>query len=136
MRRIASLALLVALCQAAPVMAQQRLPTEPPPNPGNIVPDQRLEVVEQRLFTAGEQLREAAEDAGDAQRTERALSYGHDTVGVVRDVFDDLPPDRRTPYEDAFLKAEQALQAGDPAAAAAAMQALQETIRSLVQQEG
>jgi hypothetical protein len=126
------LAVLAALHLPGTVGAQQSLPTDPPPNPHQVVPDHRLEVADQKLLTAGEQLRRASE-AGDADRAERALGYGRQTIREVRDVFDDLPQARRTPYEEAFLQAEQALQINDPAAGADAMQELQQKLRELVQ---
>jgi hypothetical protein len=124
------LVFVVALALSSIAGAQQSLPTQPPPNPGKIVPDQRLENVEQRLLTAGEELRLAAEIGEDA-RTQRTLGYGRDTLESVRDVFDDLPAARRQPYLDAVAKTEQVLETGDPGKAAEAMKTLQQTIRDL-----
>lgn len=127
---VVTLALVLALASASMASAQQSLPTQPPPNPGNVVPDQRLENVEQRLLTAGEELRLAAE-VGEEARTRRALDYGRDSLQSVHDVFEGLPADRRQPYLDAVAKAEQVLETGDPGKAAEAMKTLQETIRDL-----
>ena len=124
------LAFVVALASADLASAQQSLPTQPPPNPGNVVPDQRLENVDQRLLTAGEELRLAAE-VGEEARTRRALDYGRDSLQSVHDVFDGLPANQRQPYLYAVAKAEQVLGTGDPAKAAEAMKTLQETIRDL-----
>jgi hypothetical protein len=124
--------MLAALCLPGAAAAQQSLPTEPPPNPHEVIFDQRLENADQRLLTAGEELRRAA-DAADQDRTRKALSYSRETLGAVRAVFDDLPPARRTPYDEAFAQAEQALQTGDPNVGAEAFKALQEKIRELVQ---
>jgi hypothetical protein len=131
-RIVATLSLVLTLALVGAAAAQQSLPTEPPPNPDEVVPDQRLENVDQRLLTAGEQLRRAAE-ARDDDRTRRALEYGRDTLGTVRGVFDDLPAPQRQPYAEALSKAEQVLATGDPGASADAMQTLQQTIRALAQ---
>jgi hypothetical protein len=122
--------LILALALSGVASAQQSLPTQPPPNPAEVVPDQRLENVDQRLLTAGEQLRRAAEAVEDA-RTQRALDYGRDSLQSVRDVFDDLPADRGQPYLDAVAEAQQVLETGDPGKAAEAMKTLQQTIRDL-----
>ena len=129
---LATLALELASILPGIAAGQQSLPTTPPPNPQQIVPDQRLENVDQRLLTAAEQLKRAADD-GDQSRIEEAVGFGRQTIQEVRDVFDDLPQDKRLAYEEAFLKAEQALQGGDPRAGAAAMQTLQQQVRELVQ---
>ena len=132
MRHIVSFALLATICLPVMAVAQQSLPTDPPPNPHQVVPDQQLENVDQRLLVAGEQLREAAE-AGNANRTEEALGVGQRTVAEVRNVFDGLPQEQRAAYEEALNKAQQVLNQGDPRAGAEAMKTLQETIRTLVQ---
>jgi hypothetical protein len=129
---LATLALVLASILPGIAAGQQSLPTSPPPNPQQIVPDQRLENVDQRLFTAAEQLKEAAE-SGEQGRIDKAVGFGRQTIQEVRDVFNNLPEDKRLPYEEAFLKAEQALQGGDPHAGAAAMQTLQQQVRELVQ---
>jgi hypothetical protein len=129
-RLVVTVPVLLALALPGAAIAQQSLPTEPPANPNEIVPDQRLEVVDQRLLTAGEQLRRAA-DARDDDRTQRALGYGRDTLGAVRGVFDDLPAAQRQPFIDAVSEAERVLSTGDPGASADAMQTLQQAIREL-----
>jgi hypothetical protein len=121
-----------ALLLPAAALGQQSLPTEPPPNPHEVVPDQRLENVQQRLFVAAEELKKAA-DSGNQSHAEQAFSFGQATIRDVRGVFDDLPEERRLQYEEALLKAEQALATGDPRAGADAMQALEERVRELVQ---
>jgi hypothetical protein len=125
-----AMVLILALASSGVASAQQSLPTQPPANPGEVVPDQRLENVDQRLLTSGEELRRAAE-AEDQDRTQTAIDQGRDTLESVRDVFDDLPAERRQPYLDAVAKAQQVIETGDPGRAAEAMQTLQETVRDL-----
>ena len=121
-----------ALFLPAVASGQQSLPTEPPPNPHEVVPDQRLENVQQRLLVAAEQLKGAA-DSSNQSHAQQAFHYAHATIDDVRDVFDDLPQERRIQYEQALLEAEQALATGDPRLGAQAMQTLEERIRELVQ---
>ena len=102
-----------ALFLPAVASGQQSLPTEPPPNPHEVVPDQRLENVQQRLLVAAEQLKGAA-DSSNQSHAQQAFHYAHATIDDVRDVFDDLPQERRIQYEQALLEAEQALATGDP----------------------
>ena len=129
-RRLIGIAMAWTLFVPGMTMGQQSLPTSPPPDPHDVAPDQRLENVEQRLFVAAEQLKVAA-DAQDPQRADEALRYGQLTIRDVRGVFDELPEPRRIQYEEALLKAEQVLAKGDPRAAAEAMKALQQEIRTL-----
>ena len=120
-----------ALLLPAIAVGQQSLPSEPPPNPHEVVPDQRLANVQQRLFAAAEQLKLAA-DSGNQSHVEQAFRMGNATIHDVRGVFDDLPEQRRQQYEEALLEAEQALATGNPRAGADAMQALEQRIRELV----
>jgi len=113
-------------------IAQQSIPTQPPPNPHEVVPDQRLENVQQRLFVAAEQLKKAG-DSGNQSHAEQAFHYAHATISDVRSVFADLPQERRIQYEQALLEAEQALAKGDPRLGAEAMQTLEKNVRELVQ---
>ena len=89
---------LVALILPGTIAGQQSLPTDPPPNPQEVISDQRLENVDQRLLMAAEQLKQAA-DIGDQSRTDQAIGFGEQTIQDVRDAFDDVPEDRRMPYE-------------------------------------
>jgi hypothetical protein len=132
-RSLVKLLLLAALAVPGAAAAQQSLPTEPPPNPHEVVSDQRLENVDQRLLTAGEQMRLAAEAKEDG-RIQKSLQFGRDTLGAVRSVFEDLPPDRQRPYEQACDQAAQALETGDPGRGAEAFKVLQERIRELARQ--
>lgn len=133
--KLAPITIVVALALPGTIAGQQSLPTEPPPNPQEVVPDQRLENVDQRLLLAAEQLKRAADD-GDRSRVDEAIGFGRQTVQEVREVFDDLPRDRRVPYEEAFLEAEQALRNSDARAGAEAMQMLQQRVRELATRGG
>ncbi|MEK0085577.1 hypothetical protein [Benzoatithermus flavus] len=128
-------ALATALVLPGLAGAQQSLPTEPPPNPQKVVPDQRLENVNQRLLTASEQLHKAAEDR-DKDHAARALDYAYDTVQEVRSVFAGLPQDQRAPYDQAFAEAERTLKTKDPAASAEALKQLRERVLDLVAGKG
>src|SRR6478735_2537124 len=64
-------------------LGRQSLPTQPPPNPHEIAPDQRLENVQQRLFVAAKQLKHAA-DSGNQSHAEQAFHYAHATISDVR----------------------------------------------------
>jgi hypothetical protein len=86
MRSLAPVAILVALILPGTIAAQQSLPTQPPPNPQEVVPDQRLENVDQRLLMAAEQLKQAA-DIGDRSRADQAIKFGQQTIEDVRDAF-------------------------------------------------
>jgi hypothetical protein len=90
-----------------------------------IEPGQRLENVQKRLLVAAKQLKSAA-DSGNQSHAEQAFHYAHATIDDVRDVFDDLPQERRIQYEQALAK-------GDPRLGAEAMQTLEERVRKLVQ---
>jgi hypothetical protein len=128
---IRAVALALAVLPSA-ASAQQRLPDEPPANPAQVVPDQRLKIADQRLLRAAETLKRAADD-GDQARVEEAVAYGLQTVAEVRDIFDEVPPDRRASYDEAIARAEQALRTGDPATGSQAVSELQRTIRELAQ---
>jgi hypothetical protein len=132
-RSLLKLLVLAVLAVPCAATAQQSLPTKPPPNPHGVVSDQRLENVDQRLLTAGEQMRLAAEAKEDG-RTQKALQYGRDTLGAVRSVFEDLPPDRQQAYRQACDQAAQALETGDPGRGAEAFKTLQQRIRELARQ--
>lgn len=127
MRLMIAPALLAGLVLATPVSAQQYLPTDPPPNPHDVVPDQRLENVNQRLLLANDRLQKAAED-GDQRRIEQALTESREALYSVQDVVDNLPPDRREPYYEALKKTAQVLESGDPRVSATALEALRQQI--------
>lgn len=65
------------------------------------------------------------------KRIGQALDVSRQTIEGIREIFKDLPQERRMPYEEALLKAEQALQGRDPRVVAEAMQALQQRIREI-----
>ena len=121
--------LVLALSGAASAQ-EYNLPTTPPANPQKVVPDQQLENVDQRLQFAADRLQQAAEK-GDQQRLDLAFRDGRDAIQEVRKVFGDLPQERRTPYEEAVLKAEQVLQGKDARAGAAAIRTLQQRVRDI-----
>lgn len=135
--KLLPLALALALALALPGLAgaQQSLPTEPPANPRRVVPDQRLENVNQRLIAAADQLEKAAQDR-DADHAARALDYASDSVRESRGVFEGLPETERAPYMQAFTEAEQALARKDPAAGAAALRQLRQRVLDLVAGRG
>jgi hypothetical protein len=133
--KLLPLALAAALALPGVAGAQQSLPTEPPANPRQVVPDQRLENVNQRLLNAAETLHKAAESGNEAHAAD-ALALGRQTVSDVRAVFADLPQDQRAAYEEAFSTAEQALARNDPRAGATAMQDLRRRVLDLVAGKG
>jgi len=131
-RELAAAAALTLLVSAS-AGAQQPTPTDPPPNPHEVVADQRLEVINEKLITAGNVLQEASDTPS---RTDKAIEYGRGAVQAVRDALSTLPQDKRMPYEQAILRAEQALMTNDPAASAEAIASLREEVVRLVQTDG
>jgi hypothetical protein len=126
--------LLAGLALAGAASAQEyKLPTDPPPNPRQIVPDQRLEVANQNMVYAAERLDEAAVQ-DDQKAVSEAINESRETVAQMREIFDDLPPDQQEFYDAALLKAEAALATGDPKVGAAAMRELRQTVLSQVAQ--
>jgi hypothetical protein len=123
-------AVLAGLALPGAAAGQQHLPTEPPPNPAGLVPEQRLEVIDQRLLMSAEKFQQAAETGG-RRGIEEAMRFSRDTIEAAREVFDELPQDRRAAYEQAIGQAEQALQGADARTGAEAMQTLQERVREL-----
>jgi hypothetical protein len=117
---------LAGLVLAGAVPAQEyKLPTDPPPNPGKVVPNQRLEVADQNLVYAADRLDEAAQQ-GDQKAVSEAIGQSQQTIEQIRNIFQGLPQDQRVPYEDALLRAEQALAKGDPKLGATAMRELRQ----------
>ena len=113
--------------------AQQSLPDQAPPNPNEVLSDQRLKIVEHKLLVAGEKFRDAG---ADRHRAEEAFDFGRQTISDVRDAFAEVPQDERAPYIQAISRAEQALNNDDTGSGAEAMQELQETIRDLAAGSG
>jgi hypothetical protein len=111
------------------------LPTATPTDPKGVVPDQRIENADKGMVYAAEVLEKAAVVDNDAARQD-AFTLSRQTVEDARDLFPDLPPDQRTSYEEAILKVEQALAAGDPKAGAAAMRDLRQRLLELVRSRG
>ena len=117
---------LAGLVLAGAVPAQEyKLPTDPPPNPGKVVPNQRLEVADQNLIYAADRLDEAAQQ-GDQKAVSEAIGQSQQTIEQIRNIFQGLPQDQRLPYEEALLHAEQALAKGDPKLGATAMRELRQ----------
>jgi hypothetical protein len=129
-RKLASMVLVTGLALPGVAVGQQSLPSEPPPNPRQVVPEQRLKIVDQRLLMSAEKLQRAA-DAGGGTRVDEAMKFSLETIEETRDVFGDLPQEQRAAYEQAIVAAEQTLGSGDARASAAAMQKLQEQVREL-----
>ncbi|MFO1037541.1 MAG: hypothetical protein U1E45_11895 [Geminicoccaceae bacterium] len=113
--------------------AQQYMPTDPPANPQKVVPDQHLEVINEKLITANHVLQEAA---STPSRTDKAIAYGHTAVQAVRDALDRLPQEQQMTYEKAILQAEQALASNDPAASADAITELRNEVLRIAQRGG
>lgn len=113
--------------------AQQYMPTDPPANPQKAVPDQRLEVINEKLITASHVLQEAA---ATPSRTDKAIAYGHTAVQAVRDALDALPQDQQATYEKAITRAEQALASNDPAVSADAIAELRDEVLRIAQGPG
>ena len=130
-RKLAPMAAVAAgLALPGVAAGQQHLPSEPPPNPAGLVPEQRLKVMDQRLLMSAEKFQQAAETGGRAA-VEEAMKFSRETIEAGREVFDDLPQDRRAAYEQAIGQAEQALQGADARTGAKTMQTLQEQVREI-----
>jgi hypothetical protein len=130
-RKLAPMAAVAAgLALPGVAAGQQHLPSEPPSNPAGLVPEQRLKVMDQRLLMSAEKFQQAAETGG-RRGIDEAMKFSRDTIEAAREVFDDLPHDRRAAYEQAIGQAEQALQGGDARAGAEAMHKLQEQVREI-----
>ena len=128
---LAATVIALAAALSSPGFAQDySLPdTEPKATQGGI-PDQRLEVANKEMAYAAERLEEAAVQ-GDEPVLAEAFQQSRETVEEVRDLIQDLPPDQRTPYEEAILQVEQALAKDDARAAAAAMRDLRQRVLEL-----
>jgi hypothetical protein len=59
------------------------------------------------------------------------MKFSRETIEAAREVFGDLPQDRRAAYEEAIARAEQALQGADARTGAEAMQTLREQVRGI-----
>lgn len=131
-----TLAVALVLALAGPAAAQTYdLPDAEPKDPLGVISDQRLEVANKEMAYAAERL-EAAATQDNAPLQAEAFEQSRETLDEVRELFQDLPPDRRVPYEEAILQVEQALAAEDARAAAAAMRHLRERVLELVSQRG
>jgi hypothetical protein len=89
-----------------------------------------LKIIDQRLLMSAEKFQQAAETGGRAG-VDEATKFSRETIEAAREVFGDLPQDRRAAYEQAILKAEQALEGGDARARAEAMHKLQQQVREI-----
>jgi polyhydroxyalkanoate synthesis regulator phasin len=129
-RELAPIVIVAGLTLPGAAAGQQHLPSEPPPNPAELVPEQRLKIIDQRLLMSAEKFQQAAETGGRTG-VEEATKFSRETIEAAREVFGDLPQDRRAAYEQAIVEAEQALQGADARTGAEAMQTLQERVREL-----
>lgn len=128
MDRHASMVALAALLLAPPAGAQSNLPTDPPANPREIIPDQRLENVNQRLLLAVDRL-QAAKAVDEGYPTGEALEQAGQTLADVRDVFDGIVPSNlREAYLTAIERAERAVEAGGVDDAISAMVVLRDRV--------
>jgi hypothetical protein len=129
-RKLVPILIVAGLVLPGAAAGQQHLPSEPPPNPAGLVPEQRLKIIDQRLLMSAEKFQQAAETGGRAG-VDEATKFSRETIEAAREVFDDLPQDRRAAYEQAILQAERALEGGDARAGAEAMHKLQQQVREI-----
>lgn len=128
----AALVIVAALALSSAGSAQDTsLPDAEPKDPQGVIPDQRLEVVNKEMAYAAERLDAAAATDNETARS-AAFEESQEAVNEVRALFRDLPPDQRTPYEQALLQAEEGLRSGDPTTGAAAMRELRQRVLDLV----
>lgn len=124
-----ALTLALATCLvASAVGAQGYLPTDPPANPREIVPDQRLENVNQRLLLAVDRL-QASQAVDQGYAPEEALAQVKQTLAEVRKVYDDIASaEERAPYLAAIERAQRAVEAGGVDDAIAALVELRDRV--------
>ncbi len=130
-RHAVLVALAVALALPIGAEAQTSLPTDPPPNPREVVPDQRLENVDQRLLLAIDRLQATEAMQPDVTKAQ-AFDQAKQTLAETRDVFDDVVPQSgREEYVAAIDRAERAVDQRSMDQAVAALGELRQRILAL-----